>query len=413
VGVGVGHPAATLVSRRLSVCQDGLQRRAHALPFVEMNGATSHSLSRDPNEPLLLDMEIAPPLTRLCRLRLRTSMVASLVIVILALIASAPMAASTSSDTLKKCIEVKDDYDLRQAARDTNVFLMVHEPNNKEEREYICKKLEATPEKRIYDAVENGRGTIFAYLEMKVPYEDDAGVWQEGNRNFVKNSLDLKSFPAFLFLSKGMNGHSKYSSHVTRFKGTPTQSQELTSEVEKFIEKNVGYKIGNDVYNIIFFDTIVARFVSYGNATGINRMKQRFLALIVRTSTLFSFKEPFSTLGKLYNRAFSMSLTHGMEYSEKQVKKLEKKLSSNRGALSEEMSHEIRQKIAILKSFSNPKEITPNDEKQIWFHAMLHIGLIVATVLLFITPRDDSDSNDADGEEKAINDVPIIAKPVD
>jgi len=98
----------------------------------------------------------------------------------------------------------------------------------------------------------------------------------------------------------------------------------------------------------------------------------------------------------------------------KQVKMLEKKLNSNRGKLSEEMSHEIRQKLAILKSFTAPKELSPNDERQIYFHAMLHIGLIVATFLLFVTPRDDSDGDDTDdGGEKAINDVPIIAKPVD
>lgn len=362
----------------------------------------------------LSDMVTAPLLAaRHYRLRLRTLIVASLAIIILALITSVPVASSSSNtDALnKKCIEVKDDYDLRQAARESNVFLIVHEPGSKEVREYICKKLEATPDKRMYDASEKGRGATFAYLEVGDPYEDDNGVWHEGNRNFVKNSLDLKGFPSFLFLSKGMNGHSKYSSHITQFHGAPN-SIDLTLDVEKFIEKNVGYKIGNDVYNIIFFDTIVARFVSYGNATGLSRCKQRFLALIVRTSTLFSFKEPFTTLGKLYNRALSMSLVHGMEYSEKQVKKLEKKLNSNRGKLSEEMSHEIRQKIAILKSFTDPKEITANDDKQIWFHAMLHIGLLVATILLFITPRDDSDGTD-DGEEKAINDIPIIAKPVD
>jgi hypothetical protein len=370
------------------------------------------------NSPL--DIAIAPHLARHCRWRLRTLIVASLAIIFLTLIASAPVAASASnsnsnSDPLnKKCITISDDYDLRQAARDTNVFLIVHEPTNKEVREHICKKLEATPDKRIADAMEKGKGAIFAYMELIAPFEDASGVWYEGNRNFAKNSLDLKSFPSFLFVSKGMNGSSKYSSHVTLYKGAPDSSMELTADVEKFIEKQVGYKIGNDVYNIIFFDTIVARFVSYGNATGLNRYKQRFLALIVRTSTLFSFKEPFSTLGNLYNRALSMSLVHGMEYSEKQVKMLEKKLNSNRGKLSEEMSHEIRQKLAILKSFTAPKELSPNDERQIYFHAILHIGLIVATILLFVTPRDDSDGNDTDdGVEKAINDVPIIAKPVD
>lgn len=359
---------------------------------------------------MILELVLSPSFNRCFRWRLRTFIVASLIVVFLALIASAPVTASTSSDALtlnKKCIEVKDDYDLRQAARDSNVFLMVHEPNNKDTREYICKKLEATPDKTVYTAMEKGRGTIFTYLEVKDPYEDGKGVWHEGNRNFVKNSLDLKGFPSFLFLSKGMNGHSKYSSHVTKYNGAPN-SLELNSEVEKFIEKNIGYRLGNDVYNIIFFDTIVAQFVSYGNATGLDRYKQRFLALIVRTSTLFSFKEPFASLGKLYNRALTMSLAHGLEYCEKQVKKLEKKVSSNRDKLSDEMIHETRQKIAILKSFTDPKEITPSDKRRIYFHAMLHIGLIVATILLFVTPRDDSD-----GEEKAINDVPIIAKPVD
>jgi hypothetical protein len=355
---------------------------------------------------------IVPSPARRYRWRLRTFIVASLAATLLAFIASGPVAvASASSELEKKCIQVEDDYDLRQLSRDSNVLLVVHERNDKDLREHICTKLEATPEKRVSDALEKGRGAIFAYLEIKDPYQDVEGEWQEGNRNFAKNSLGLKSFPSILFVSKGMNGLSKYSSHVTKYEGG-SDPLEPSPELVKFIEQRVGFKIGNDVYNIIFFDSIVARFVSYGNATGLDRLKQRFLALIVRTSTIFSFNEPFSSLGKLYNRALAMSLEHGMKYSEKQLKRLEKKLTSNKAGLSEESSHEIRQKIAVLKAFSEPKELTTQDDRQILIHALLHIGLIVATLLLFVTPRDNSEADDKDGE-KAINDVPIIAKPVD
>lgn len=260
-----------------------------------------------------------------------------------------PLSILVSATQTKTCIEVKEDYDLRNSARDNNVMLIVTESDNKEEREKLCKKLEATPEGK-------GGDTVFAYLEITDGKEDYEGVWQEGNRNFVKNSLGLKSYPSFVYLKSGMDGFSKYSDHITPYTGS-TDSLDM-SDVEKFIEKKVGFRLGNDVYNIVFFDTLASRFVSYGDATGIDLFKQRLLQGLVRVSTLFSWKEPFRTIGNLYNRAFTMSFEHGIDYAEKQVAKLQKRLENNKNTITADKSHEFQQKIAILKSFSEPKELT-------------------------------------------------------
>lgn len=333
------------------------------------------------------------------RQRLRAFVIASLAAIVVSLVASAPIASANASN---KCVEIKEDYDLRNAARDSNVFVIVHEPDGKDARESICQKLEATPASRFEDAAEKGKGTVFAYLEISEPREDDDGAWNEGNTNFVKNSLGVKSLPAFLFVSKGMDRSSKFSNHVTRLDSTEMPG------VEQFIEKKVGFRIGNDVYNIIFFDSLASRFVSYGDATGLDRYKQRFLALLVRSSTLFSFKEPFTSIGKLYNRAFAMSLENGMVYSATQVEKLQKKLDANKSTLSHDKIHEFQQKLAILRAFSEPKELTPNDDKQIFIHAALHLGLLLATVLLFVIPGDAEEE-----EEEVINAQPLVAKVVE
>lgn len=306
-------------------------------------------------------------------------------------------------------MEVKEDYDLRNSARDNNVMLIVTESDNKEEREKLCKKLEATPDERLKS---KGGGIVFAYLEITDGKEDYEGVWQEGNRNFVKNSLGLKSYPSFVYLKSGMDGFSKYSDHITPYTGS-TDSLDM-SDVEKFIEKKVGFRLGNDVYNIVFFDTLASRFASYGDATGIDLMKQRLLQGLVRISTLFSWKEPFRTIGNLYNRAFTMSFDHGIDYAEKQVAKLQKRLENNKNAITADKSHEFQQKIAILKSFSEPKELTAEDDKQIFIHALLHFGLLVATILLFIVPSDDGEEEDETNDgEKVVNAEPIIARAVD
>ena len=264
-----------------------------------------------------------------------------------------PLFILVSATQTKTCMEVKEDYDLRNSARDNNVMLIVTESDNKEEREKLCKKLEATPDERLKS---KGGGTVFAYLEITDGKEDYEGVWQEGNRNFVKNSLGLKSHPSFVYLKSGMDGFSKYSDHIAPYTGS-TDSLDM-SDVEKFIEKKVGFRLGNDVYNIVFFDTLASRFVSYGDTTGIDLFKQRLLQGLVRVSTLFSWKEPFRTIGNLYNRAFTMSFDHGVDYAEKQVAKLQKRLENNKNAITADKSHEFQQKIAILKSFSEPKELT-------------------------------------------------------
>jgi hypothetical protein len=206
-----------------------------------------------------------------------------------------------------------------------------------------------------------------------------------------------------------MDKTSKYSSHVTHYKGSSDILD--MSDLYNFMEKKLGFRIGNDVFNIIFFDTIAAQFVSYGDATGLDRIKQRILALYVRTATLFSYKEPFSSIGKLYNRAFAMSFEHGVDYCGKQMKKLEKKLESTKGKISEDKVHEFQQKIAILKAFAEPKELTSDDHKQLFIHAILHLGLIIASILFIFVPNGDEKPAEKEGE--AINDVPVIAKVVE
>ena len=345
------------------------------------------------------------------RLRIVLSLVACTLF--LSLFVLAPTASANVSvvkQPEKKCVEFHEDYDLRNAARNSNVFLIVHEKNDKEERVEICQKFEATPDQKWVEVFEKGNAPVFAYMAIGGGYEDDNGDWHDGGANFARNTLGVVDYPSFLFVQKGMDKTSKYSNHVTHYKG----SNEILdmSDVAKFMEKKLGFRIGNDVFNIIFFDTLAARFVSYGDATGLDRIKQRILALYVRTATLFSYKEPFTSIGKLYNRAFAMSFEHGMDYSSKQLKKLEKKVETNKEKLSEEKAHEFHQKIAILRAFAEPKELTADDQKQLFIHAMLHVGLIVATILFIFVPNGDDEP--AEGEEgEAINTVPVIAKVVE
>merc|ERR1712029_647344 len=115
--------------------------------------------------------------------------------------------------------------------------------------------------------------------------------------------------------------------------------------------------------------------------------------------------EPFASIGKLYNRAFAMSFEHGMDYCEKQVEKLEKKLGANKDKMSQDKIHEFQQKIAILRSFAEPKELTSDDDKQIFIHAALHVGLLFATLLLFIIPAEDSGEKD---EEEVIVEAKVV-----
>lgn len=314
------------------------------------------------------------------------------------------------------CVEIKEDFDLRNLARDDNVFLMVHEAgeSNDASRRHLCDKLKATPEERLLAASpKNGRRTTVAYLEVKPAAYDADGFLQDGGGNFARASLGVKRYPEFLYIEGGMEGSSKYSNHVTNYPGpyTSVDSGDETemSGVEKFLNDHSGFNVGNDVYNIVFFDSIASRFVAYGDASGLDRMKQRGLGLLVRFSTLFSFKEPFSSIGTLYNRAFAMSLEHGVDYCVGQVKNIEKKIEAGKGlgngALTQQKLHQLQQKLAILRAFANPKELTVEEEWQIFFHSMLHVGLLVATLLLFVVPGEDE-------EEEAVNAVPVEAKVV-
>merc|ERR1712127_687019 len=111
-----------------------------------------------------------------------------------------------------------------------------------------------------------------------------------------------------------------------------------------------------------------------------------------------------------YNRAFAMSFEHGADYCEKQVDKLQKKLESKKASLSQDKMHEFQQKISILKAFADPKELTAEDDKQIFMHGALHLGLLIATLLLFIVPADEEAKKE---EGKVVNDEAVVAKALD
>lgn len=186
--------------------------------------------------------------------------------------------------------------------------------------------------------------------------------------------------------------------------------------IEKFIQSHVGYHLGNDVYNIIFFDSIASKFVSYGDCSGINRLKQKALALLVKFSTLFSYKEPFSSIGKLYNKAFDMSLKNGVGYANSQIIRIDRVLSGDTGSnnnLTPDSIHQMNQKKAILKSFAEPRVLSWEDERQILIHIFLHVGLVVATILLAVLPSETTNEEGEGEEGEAVNEVPVIARVVE
>jgi hypothetical protein len=327
----------------------------------------------------------------------------SVLIASLLIFASVPsLTVATTSTNKPSCTRLNSDFDLRSIARDQNVLLILHDENSDDLRKHICTKLSSTPIDRI--VASSGRFTSFATLEIKTPTYDTSGTLTNGESKSIATSLGIKSFPAVAFLSGGMDNSSKYINHITYYTG----SIDDLSSVEKFITKHAGYHLGNDVYNILFFDSIASKFVSYGNnENGMNRLKQRGLALMVRFSTLFSYKEPFTSIGKLYNRAFEKCLSEGMGYPASQITRMERLLEKD--DLSSEKVHEMNQKRAILKSFTEPKVLSREEERQIWIHILLHVGLIVATIMLFILPNDGG--YEEDGE--VVNEVPVIARVVE
>jgi hypothetical protein len=94
---------------------------------------------------------VAPPPAARQRLRIVLSFIAFMLF--LSLVALAPTASASVSSVnvkqpdLKKCIEVHEDYDLRNMARDSNVFLIVHHKDDSDKRVDLCNKFESTPDR--------------------------------------------------------------------------------------------------------------------------------------------------------------------------------------------------------------------------------------------------------------------------
>ena len=110
-------------------------------------------------------------------LRLRACLMASLAIIIAALL-------STVS-AKQECVQIREEHELRHLARNDNVFLMVSDDETAHVPKDICNKLgqHAISGKKISP---NGSTTVFAHLEASAD-----------NRNFVATALNVGQFPSF------------------------------------------------------------------------------------------------------------------------------------------------------------------------------------------------------------------------
>ncbi|KAK1744980.1 hypothetical protein QTG54_004271 [Skeletonema marinoi] len=203
--------------------------------------------------------------------RLRACLMASLTIIVAALLSSLPTVSAS-----QECLQIREEYDLRSLARNDNVFLIVYDDETAHVQKNICNKL------RLHDISgkkigPNGSATVFAHLEVTAT-----------TRNFA-STLNVGQFPSFLFISAGIDDTSKYSDHTTIYK----QDSDVldTASFSDFARKHVGFSpLGNDVFTIIFFDSVASRFVSYGNASGLNRLKQKGLVLSLSSLHLLDIR---------------------------------------------------------------------------------------------------------------------------
>jgi hypothetical protein len=333
---------------------------------------------------------------------LRACLLAASALAIIIIAASLPTVSAN-----QECLQVREDFDLHSLARNDNVLLIVHDRATSRSPNIFCAKLLKNPTPQKISA--NGRPTVFAYLEVTAT-----------TRSFA-NTLNVDHFPSFLFISAGsMDGTSNYSDHIAIYK---QETDELdTTEFSDFLVEHVGFSpLGIHLFKINIFDKIASLFVSYGNASGLNRLKQKGLVLLVKIiAFIVEFTETQQNkVGNLYNRAFAMSLEHGMDYCKLQVDRTEQILQA--GHLRPGEYYQLEQENAILQSFSQPMKRTAVDDLKIVFHIALpvFVGLTViafltfATIFLFFFPLPPEDEDDKSEEEMVINAVPVIAKVVD
>lgn len=301
----------------------------------------------------------------------------------------------------QKCLQIREDYDLHSLTRKDNVLLIVYDGETRNTPFLFCDKLLENPTPQKISV--NGRATVFAHLEVTAT-----------TRSFA-NTLNVDHFPSFLFIPFGVHDSSKYSDHIAIFK---QHTDELdTTAFSDFMVKYVGFSpLGNHVFTIRLLHNFAALFASYGNASGLNRLKQKGLVLFVKIVTVTGiWKEPNINYGEVYYRAFAMSLEHGVDCCRLELDRIEQTLQA--GHLGPGEYHQLLQKRTILQAFSQP--VSEAELKGFIYSVLLFsVGftwlflMAIGYVPLPALEGDESEDDESE-EDEAINDVPVIAKVVD
>jgi hypothetical protein len=265
------------------------------------------------------------------------------------------------SATASKCLEFESLDEILKHATNANVLVKVNKEfaSGDDETQYtdLCNMYENTSEERK-EAVVIGKveGDLHKELAKDLSAENE------------------DSWATYVLIKKG-------TKKVTLYNG-----EKKSEAIAGYLKKETGATIGTFVYSLGLLDAMAARFVKIKDDDKNAKIQKKIIA---NASTYLSYvitiradKNTKSVVG-MYLKTFSKSIENGDNYASKQSERI-KKLMEKDNSMSIKKREEMSQKLHILSKFTDPVELTPEQQRQFYISIGLNVFMLIALFFLAI-----------------------------
>lgn len=274
------------------------------------------------------------------------------------------------AEAKRECIKVKAG-NIKRLAADTHVLLKVDRefPSGDAEDQYkeLCGRYEGTPSERTSNLVIGHFGIdIYGDTGAKKKAKDVAEKFGAGDEN---------EWPTYVLLKKGAND----ASDAINFEGDPS-ADELTN----FLRDETDIRVGAMLYYIETLDRCAARFMGVDENGGKKSQLKKHLYAYVAKIMIFLYRGDAKEVATFYGNTFSSILKEGNDYATKNTDRLDGMLSSDRN-MSNLKREEVAQRLHILKKFTEPVEVSAEENRSFYFALCWYTVLLGSMVLMFIS----------------------------
>uniref|UniRef100_A0A6U6E698 Endoplasmic reticulum resident protein 29 C-terminal domain-containing protein n=1 Tax=Odontella aurita TaxID=265563 RepID=A0A6U6E698_9STRA len=288
-----------------------------------------------------------------------------------ALISLAALAAIQCAAAKKvECSEIKPGK-LKSLAQDTHVLLKVDKKDttgdDETQYENLCARYADSPTDRV-------KGLTIGNFVIDTDAMDNKDS-KKAMDVAKKLGAEVESeWPTYILLKKGTQDASE---------GIKYGGEKTVEGVTNFVKEQVDVQVGSLIYYIDTLDKMAARWSSIDENGGMKAQLEKKFHAYVAKFMIFLYRGDAKEVAQMYGKVFSSVLEQGDGYVTKTKERLEGLIKSDSN-MSKLKIEELSQRIYILEKFTDPVEVSAEDNRSYWFAILWNVALLGCMFFLVV-----------------------------